>query len=136
MMERKTLYQTKVVNRDGIQGKTFVEEPEAYEFKVASPLVQEEGTNPEQLLGMAIATCLNATIEAEELRRGLDHQAQVSVWVDLQEDNIGYQFIVSVQISIPHVSTELKESIVKVALERCPMHKLMKANATYKVIIN
>ncbi|MGF3066495.1 OsmC family protein [Facklamia sp. P12945] len=136
MMEGKTLYQTKVVNRDGIQGKTFVEDPAGFEVKVSSPLSEIEGSNPEQLLGMAIATCLNATIEAEEIRRGIKHQTQVSVLVELHQDNPGYQFVVKVQISMPHVQADLADSIVEVALERCPMHKLMKANATYQVVIN
>ncbi|MGX7109042.1 OsmC family protein [Facklamia miroungae] len=127
------LYQTKVVNRDGIEGKTYVDEKEGFEVAVSSPMSERKGTNPEQLLGMALATCLKATIEAEETRRKIDHLSQVSVKVELREDTLGYQFVLETEISMPHLSKQEAGSILEVALRRCPMHKLLKGNATYQV---
>lgn len=60
-MEFKSIYQTTVENDMGILGETKGD----LVIRTSSPLSADPGTNPEQLVGLAYATCLNATIEAE-----------------------------------------------------------------------
>lgn len=127
-MDRLSLYHTEVINKDGLTGYSYVNEPDGLSVKVASPIANTQGTNPEQLLGLSLATCLNATIEAEERRRGFVHQSVVMVEVDLSHDTVGYQFFVNVKISIPHVTNEEAQDILTIAKQRCPMVKLL-ANA-------
>ena len=72
LFQNKALYHTEIVNADGLPGQVYVDEPHGLRLPVSSPLdSQAVGANPEQLIGMALATCLNATIQAEEDRRGI-----------------------------------------------------------------
>ena len=74
-MAEKVLYQTVVENKEGIQGHAKVITGGDLDVLTSNPVHDTPGTNPEQLIGLALATCLNATIEAEEKRRGLSTRA-------------------------------------------------------------
>lgn len=58
------LYQTEAVNDEGLEGHAYV--PGGIKVETSSPMNSHPGTNPEQLLGMSLATCLEATLEAIE----------------------------------------------------------------------
>lgn len=63
-------YRTEAINRDGGDGIAGV--PDGLTVTVSSPLNPDRdpsGTNPEQLLALAWATCLNATAQAVVARR-------------------------------------------------------------------
>lgn len=132
-MPQDLLYVTKILNQSGIEGKSYVIEPTPWEVEVSSPLSSQSGTNPEQLLGLALATCLNATIEAEYKRRGLVHQSSVDVTVALKEDEIGFRFGVLAEVSIKNLSDDEAMEIFEIAKDRCPMHKLLEGNSDYQV---
>lgn len=91
-MAEKVLYQTVVENKEGIQGHAKVITGGDLDVLTSNPVHDTPGTNPEQLIGLALATCLNATIEAEEKRRGLSHQSVVRVGIKMGFDNPGFQF--------------------------------------------
>lgn len=136
-MNQAALYSTKIVNEDGIQGQSIVIEPEHFAVQVSSPTkVNQVGTNPEQLLGLALVTCLNATIEAEEKRRGYAHQAKVTADVSLHHDNPGYQFLVKVSVEMPHLENSEAQAIFDVSLTRCPVVKLLQHSnhVTYQFV--
>ena len=65
-MTFRSLYHTEVINDAGLNGHARVTLGGDLDVLTSSPLQDDPGTNPEQLLGLALATCLNATIEAEE----------------------------------------------------------------------
>lgn len=132
-MEYQSLYHTQVINEDGIEGISYVNESEGLKVQVSSPTKQVPGTNPEQLLGLAFATCLNATIEAEEKRRGHEHHAIVKVEIDLAQDEPGYQFFVDVKVEMPHLPLTEATSILETSLTRCPVAKLLKGSENVKV---
>ncbi|MBK0348289.1 OsmC family protein [Aerococcaceae bacterium zg-ZJ1578] len=132
-MTYQSLYHTEVINQDGIEGVSYVNEPGGLTVSVSSPMKSIPGTNPEQLLGLALATCLNATIEAEEKRRGYEHQAVVRVAIDLAQDNPGYQFFVVANVEIPHVDKAEAASILETSLTRCPVVKLLKGSSNVKI---
>lgn len=131
-MDFKSIYQTTVENDMGILGETKGD----LVLRTSSPLSEMPGTNPEQLVGLAYATCLNATIEAEEGRRDLVHNSQVRVQVDLGKDVEGYQFKLLVLVRIPEVNRTVAEEILEIAKRRCPMEKLLgqHPNVTVKLV--
>lgn len=70
-MADKVLYQTIVENSAGIEGHAKVISGGDLDVLTSNPVHDTPGTNPEQLIGLVLATCLNATVEAEEKRRSL-----------------------------------------------------------------
>ncbi len=100
-MTFRSLYHTEVINDAGLNGHARVTLGGDLDVLTSSPLQDDPGTNPEQLLGLALATCLNATIEAEEGRRGLEHAAEVKVGVDMGKDTEGYQFFWTARSGFP-----------------------------------
>lgn len=135
-MTEQVLYETTVENQDGISGHVRTVTSEDLDVTVSSPLRAVPGTNPEQLLGAAFATCLNATIEAEERRRGLTHQSVVRVSVALARDVQGFQFHVKARVTIPHVPHGEAVAILAVAEQRCPVAKLLAGSDHVTVVLD
>lgn len=134
-MEKEVKYTTWVENATGIQGPTGSLDGEL-QVQVSSPLKAVAGTNPEQLVSLAFATCLNATIEAEEKRRGFDHQSVVRVKSEMGPDTLGYQFWLTAYVKIPQVDRATVQAILEKSEKRCPMAKLLGAslNVTIKLV--
>ena len=124
-MTTQVLYHTEVENAEGIAGRVHTINSNDLNITVSSPLSSEAGTNPEQLLGAAFATCLNATLEAEEKRQGLAHRSVVRVLVDMSRDVIGFQFHVEARVYIPDVERRLAQNILDTAAQRCRVDKLL-----------
>lgn len=124
-MTEKILYQTVVENDAGINGHAKVIQGGDLDVLTSNPVHDNPGTNPEQLIGLALATCLNATIEAEEKRRGLAHQSVVRVGIKMRFDNPGFQFWLDAQVRIPQVEHDEAVAILKKAETRCPVAKLL-----------
>lgn len=132
-MADKILYQTVVENDAGIHGQAKVISGGDLSVLTGNPVQHEPGTNPEQLIGLALATCLNATIEAEEKRRGLSHQSVVRVGITMGFDDPGFQFWLDAQVKIPEVSADEGEKILQKAETRCPVAKLLQGNQNVTV---
>lgn len=132
-----TRYRTQAVNRDGGEGWSRV--PGGLEVPVASPLGPNaragdapDQTNPEQLLALAWATCLNATVRAVIERR---HRSAVRVEVALvdAEGATGFEFDVAAFVSVLGVPAEEAESIAASAHARCPISRLLHDARTVSV---
>ncbi len=80
-----SLYHTEAVNEKGLSGVSFIRGNEGLALGVSSSLVKGSGTNPEQLVGLAISTCFNATIEIIEQLHKLPHTVLYTpVWINLR----------------------------------------------------
>ena len=132
-MRKKTLYHTEIENIDGINGSIHTLSGGEFNQLISSPLNDRRGTNPEQLLGGALVTCLNATIEAEEKRRGLPHQSIVRASVDMGRDVQGFQFWIEVQVKIPQVTAKEAQEILAICEQRCPVAKIVAASPNVEV---
>lgn len=126
-------YRTQAINRDGGDGVARV--PEGLTVSVSSPLRADRdpaGTNPEQLLALAWATCLNAT--AQTIVAGRSRTA-VRVEVELHDaaEGSGYEFRVDAHLSVEGASNEQAERVLTDAHARCPVSKLLKDAATVHV---
>lgn len=131
MADFPTLYTTQAINQDGLEGRSFV--PDGLIVPVASPLSAVSGSNPEQLLGLALSTCLNATLEAIEREHQQDHQSSVVTTVKLARDRFGYQFFVDAQVTIPQVDAATATHWLAIAEQRCPVAKLLGASANVRI---
>ncbi|CAJ1226236.1 OsmC family protein [Lactiplantibacillus xiangfangensis] len=125
------LYTTRAINEDGLQGRAYV--PDGLAVPVASPLKDVPGTNPEQLLGLALSTCLNATLAAIEGEHNQPHQSRVVTTVSMSRDRFGYQFFVDAQVTIPEVDPATASHWLALAEQRCPVAKLLGGSTSVKI---
>ncbi|KRL57039.1 MAG: OsmC family protein [Furfurilactobacillus sp.] len=134
----RTTYHTTIVNEDGVSGHTFAQGKNRVDLQIRNTNDDTNGTNPEQLLGMALATCLNATFEAIEKRDGYEHQTKVRVDVDQAHDTHGLQFFVDVYVYIPESEVDRKtaQAWFDLAESRCPVSKLVRGsdNVTFTLV--
>ncbi|WP_461240539.1 OsmC family protein [Paucilactobacillus sp. N302-9] len=131
----KVLYHTEVENDAGLPGVSYVGNQEGMSLGVSSPLKPDAGTNPEQLVGLALATCLNATLQALEKREGLEHKSKVRVGIDMMHDTHGYQFKLDAQVLIPDQTPENAQRMLDIAETRCPVAKLLHGSDNVNVHI-
>ena len=126
-------YRTEAINRDG--GDGLAEVPGGLSVTVSSPLNPDRdpaGTNPEQLLALAWATCLNATAQAIVARRS---RTAVRVEVELHDAAAGpgFEFHVDAFLSVQDADAAETERVLAAAHARCPVSKLIGGAATVSV---
>lgn len=118
-------YKTTVVNENGINGDVVADNG----FKVAVAPVKGadlEHTNPEQLLGAAWATCLNATIYSILKLKHLENKARVRVEILLfTHEKTGYRFELHAKAAIEGMELNQVKEIVEYADKYCPVSKLI-----------
>lgn len=124
-------YRTEASN--GVDGRSRV--PDGLDVAVASPLKADAdpaATNPEQLLALAWATCLNGTAQVlvREQRR-----TNVRVEVELHpvEPGRGYAFHVDAFLSAEGMTDAEAQDLLERAHARCPVSKLIGGAATVHV---
>lgn len=133
MAHPESLFHTEVINDKGLHGEAYVKDG-GLSVMISDPLSAVPGTNPEELLGLSLSTCLNATIQALLRGRGLDNTSQVEVQVDfVKEKKGGYFFEVLVLAHIDDMPLEKAERIVQSAEKRCPVAKLLSGSDTVTV---
>ncbi|GEK91194.1 OsmC family protein [Alkalibacterium kapii] len=126
------LFEATVHNEEGVEGTAYVEGEDKLSVTVSSPTSDKPGTNPEELFGLALTTCLNATIRSLLKARGLKNQSRVTAKVQLrrEENGVGYYFKVSVFASIEGLELDRADAIVQSADKRCPVAKLTQNAST------
>lgn len=126
------LYETTAVNEDGMNGKSFIKNGETY--TVSSPLSKAEGTNPEELVGLAMSTCFNSTIKAILHEERIESRTKVETTVKLhrETEELGYYFTVDVYLGIEGMNEEEVARYVKKTKKRCPVAKLMSVSSTVR----
>ncbi|EXJ22543.1 Organic hydroperoxide resistance protein [Alkalibacterium sp. AK22] len=120
------LFEAVIHNADGVDGTAYVEGDGKLSVTVSSPTSEEPGTNPEELFGLALTTCLNATIQSLLKARRLDNRSKVTTKVKLKREasGVGYFFQVDILAMIEGLPLDQAEAIVRSADRRCPVAKL------------
>jgi len=128
------LYRTVAANDGGLESHSYV--PGGLDVLTSHPLNDQPGANPEQFIGLALSTCLNATLEAIEERRGLPHTSQVHTIVEMARDTRGFQFYLTAEVKLPGVDRETAAAMIDLAERRCPVAKLLGSsdNVTVKQV--
>ena len=125
MKSDESLYHTTAINK-GMPGRAYILGNNELNVQVSSPRdATAAGTNPEQLIGLAQATCLAATLQAIQEGRGIEFQSEVRVGVDLKYDTHGLRFVIQVQVRIPNVDHDEALKQLAFAESRCPVSKLI-----------
>lgn len=129
------LFEATVHNEDGVDGTAYVEGEGSLSVTVSSPTSSEPGTNPEELFGLALTTCLNATIQSLLKARGMDNRSKVTAKIQLKREasGIGYFFQVFTYASIEGLSLDQADTIVQSADKRCPVAKLTHEASTIEL---
>lgn len=124
------IYETEVINSGGTKGTSYIKGGQS--FEVSSPLDEgREGLNPEQFMGLAWATCLNATLISLLKGRNLDHlDSKVRVVVSMFKEPLisGYYFSMQAFISIESFDLDRSQAMALLAHRFCPVSKLISAN--------
>ena len=128
------IYQVTASNRDGIDGVVHLSSGK--EVETSHPLNDLTGFNPEELMGLAWSTCLNATIQAlmeRELKP--TPKSRVDVQVTLVSEGLGqgYAFELLARAAIQGLSIQQAQEYVQAAHKRCPVSKLIQASPTVTV---
>ena len=125
-------YRTEIINTDGADGWSRV--VGGVDVPVASPLsadLDPAASNPEQLLALAWATCLNAT--AHVINGGA---ARTAVRVDVAlmdaEPGPGFEFHLDAYLSLEGGSMAETEELLAAAEARCPVSKLLREATTVR----
>ena len=136
-MKKDYLYETIAVNKDGVNGETYINKEDGLSVNVSSPLNKQIGTNPEELLGLSLSTCFNSTIKAILKEKKLVNKSRVEVKVQLKKEleGMGFLFDVLILAAIDDLNPEVIEDIVHAASLRCPVYKLIKESDTVSVHI-
>lgn len=131
MMKPNSLFYAEMVNEDGINGTAYVKN-DGLKVAVSSPTSKDSGTNPEELLGLSLSTCLNATIQSLLKARGKENKSRVEVQLNFMRESsgIGFYFDVIALAQIDGLVFEEAENLVKEAEQRCPVSKLLKDSKT------
>ena len=132
-MELKKLYNTTVINEDGVNGHVYVADPNGLDVEISDPRNDLPGANPEQFVGLALSTCLNATVEAIEKKNHVPHTSQVRVHVTMVKGSQGLEFLVHAKVLIPGVDFATAQAFTAVAEKRCPVSKLLSASPNVKI---
>ncbi|MGB3159939.1 MAG: OsmC family protein [Carnobacterium sp.] len=134
MTTSKSLFHAEMVNESGVNGEAYVKN-DGLKVKVSSPTSKEPGTNPEELLGLSLSTCLNATIQSVLKARGKSHKSKVEVHVDFMKETskIGFYFDVIALAQIDGLKFEEAKKLVEVAEQLCPVSKLLMGSHTVVV---
>lgn len=120
-------YASELINEDGVNGVSY--SLDGYQVTVSSPLNDQPGTNPEQLIGLAWVTCLNATLKAILKEQNINRKTRVRVIVSLMDEpHGGYYFTLFGYGSIEGFSIDETKNILEHAHKRCPISKLIQAN--------
>ena len=127
------IYSTTVTNDGGTAG--WVRVSDGPQVQTGPPSDPSQGVNPEQFLGMAWSTCLNATVEAVLRDRGVlgadgaPVRSCVSVQVSLFREPSGeYAFVPGATVSVEEsagLSEGELQDVAQAAHARCPVSKLL-----------
>ncbi|GBG93797.1 OsmC/Ohr family protein [Ligilactobacillus salitolerans] len=128
---QKALYTTETYNEEGLEGHAFV--ADGLKVATSSPLNDHPGTNPEQLLGMSLCTCLEATMQAVEKEHGLKHTSKVRAKITYIGERAHYEFLVHAQICVPGVDLDQASQLVAETEKRCCVSQLLSGSENYSV---
>ncbi|GAB3186714.1 OsmC family protein [Nesterenkonia suensis] len=127
----RPLYTASVVNDGGTSGHVRAEGgpslPTASPFDAAPADGARPGADPEQLLGMAWSTCLNATLEVVLAEAGITARSRVRAEVELHRDRtgVGYRFVPRAAAAVEGMRPAQARIHVAAAHARCPVSKLL-----------
>lgn len=126
-----SLFHAEMVNENGVEGVAYVKN-DGLEVSLSSPTSPAPGTNPEELFGLSLSTCLNATIQSILKASGNNNKSRVEVQVDFVKEikKPGYYFNIVALAQIDGLEFKEAEKYIQMAERLCPVSKLIMGSET------
>lgn len=127
----KALYTTDTYNIEGLDGHAYAKN--GIEVQTSSPLNDNPGTNPEQLLRMSLCTCLVGTMEVilKEHKIGVEPRAHAKIsYVRGKGHN---EFLVHAQVAVPGQTLSQTRALVSEVENRSCVSQLLRGNDNYSL---
>lgn len=125
----KKLYTTTMTNTGGRSGKVWSNDKK-WDFKIGTPGVDKDSTNPEQLFAAGYASCFNGALEIALQQAGVTAQPTVRAKVSLYQEGDGPDFHVGVELfgHIEGLDDAEAEKYMAQADQICPYSKATRGN--------
>lgn len=113
-------------NTEGIAGEAWVDD--GLRVRTSAPTAPDDpGTNPEELLALAWATCLNAA--ARVVAPGVETSVRTEISLHERTVDTAFEFTARAEIAFPGLPPEEAEALAAAADERCPISRLMRGES-------
>ena len=131
-------YTTRATTKGGRDGRAILEDG-GLALAMSIPKAMGgagEGHNPEQLFALGWSSCFGQAILALGKKHGLDgSQAQVTVAVTIDKDEISFKFDVEITVRIPGGDRDKLQALIENAHEICPYSRATRGNVPVKLSI-
>ena len=126
------LFTAVAINADGIHGESFVEGG-GLRVAVASPTAADRGeaTNPEELLALSWATCLNAAARVVA-GPGIEVAARAEISLHVRSGG-GFEFAGRAELRFIGVPFGEARALAAAAHERCPVSRMLTGRSAVRV---
>lgn len=126
------LYTAIAHNTSGVSGESWVDD--GLRVNVESPTAADRNgaTNPEELLALSWATCLNAAARVVA-GPGVDVAATASVSLHQRSDGDGFEFAAHARLHFPGKSAAESERLAAEAHARCPVSRMLSGASQVRV---
>lgn len=125
----KYRYKTTAINNNGSNGFAYIVDGIKVQLAPIS-VSSTEHTNPEQLLALSWATCLNSTLKYLLKAKNINTQSVVKVdaYLLFDKDNKRFDFALDAFVDIEGLTIEEIEPLMMEADSRCPVSRLFNNN--------
>lgn len=127
----KALYTTDTYNIEGLDGHAYAKN--GIEVQTSSPLNDNPGTNPEQLLGMSLCTCLVGTMEVILKEHKIDVEPRAHAKISYVRGKEHNEFLVHAQVAVPGQTLSQTRALVSEVENRCCVSQLLRGNDNYSL---
>lgn len=127
----KAMYTTDTYNVEGLNGHAYAEN--GISVETSSPLSNKPGTNPEQLLGMSLCTCLVGTMEVILKEHHINGQAKAHAKISYVKGKGRYEFLVHAQVCVPGQTLPQTRALVSEVENRCCVSQLLSGSDNYSI---
>ncbi|UOQ58022.1 OsmC family protein [Leucobacter allii] len=126
------LFTAVATNTTGIAGESAV--AGGLRVAVAPPTATDRGgaTNPEELLALAWATCLNASARVVA-GPGIEVEARAEISLHRRTDGEGFEFAARAELHFPGQNPASAAALAAAAHERCPVSRMLAGRSSVSV---
>lgn len=120
-------------NSSGVNGESWIEG--GMRVEVASPTAADRGgaTNPEELLALSWATCLNAAARVVA-GPGVEVEARAEVSLHPRSDGDGFEFSARAELRFDGAGDAEAAGLAAAAHARCPVSRLLAGRSPVEVV--
>jgi Ohr subfamily peroxiredoxin len=130
VLNRKTLYTARVRTDGDRNGGISRSDDGRIDLTHTFPGTPGNGTNSEQLLAAGWSACFQGamSVVAQQMKVKFPQGTAIDAEIDLCHGDDGYSLQARLDVSVPGMSREVAETIVKSAHEICPYSKALSGN--------